>query len=75
MRGGALVGCVDGKVFDVSATCEVMCEPDDFGRTSRGLCGQPTTHFYPAMGGGTAALCAEHSEMFGCGGKGAWPTV
>jgi hypothetical protein len=45
----------------ISKTCEVLC--------SRGECGLPTTHVYPAMGGGYMALCLEHSHKH----PEAWP--
>ena len=41
----------------VSATCEVW-----LGRGSESACGKPTTHAYPAMGGGYMALCTEHAQ-------------
>lgn len=41
----------------VSPTCELW-----YGRGPDTACGQPTTHWYPLMGGGTMALCRKHAE-------------
>jgi hypothetical protein len=46
----------------ISRTCEVM-------DAIRQLCGWPTTHVYPASGGGYMALCREHARKH----PEAWP--
>lgn len=45
---------------DVSQLCEYVTEfrPD----LPWQFCGKPTAYFYPAMGGGTMALCEEHAK-------------
>lgn len=50
-----------------SQTCGVMIS----GTTDETavFCGAPTTHAYPAMGGGYMALCREHSRKH----TEAWP--
>ena len=42
------------KTAPISCTCEVGMPPY--------LCDKPTTHAYPAMGGGWMALCARHAR-------------
>lgn len=66
-----MIGVYDGRTIDVLATCEVV---KGWGRdgTEWAWCGKPTTHFYPALGGGTMALCAECAKPHG---RHAWPVV
>lgn len=54
---------LDGSTHAVSPRCEVWM--------SDSPCSEPTTHFYPAMGGGTMALCEEHAQKHLP--HGAWP--
>lgn len=50
----------DGKTYIVGLRCEVENRCDCCGSVL--VCDKPTTHFYPAMGGGTMPLCAEHAQ-------------
>jgi len=50
---------LDGRRYTVPARCEVAISVSDSGTI---FCGEPTTHFYPAMGGGVQSLCAEHAK-------------
>jgi hypothetical protein len=44
------------KFSPPAETCHVWDPPE-----SMTPCGKPATHAYPAMGGGYASLCADHS--------------
>ena len=44
----------------ISPTCEHAEEWDRENKTVARFCGRPTRYWYPAMGGGTAALCEQH---------------
>lgn len=44
----------------VSPTCEILVEWPPHKPVA--YCGKPTARWYPAMGGGTMALCAEHGQ-------------
>jgi hypothetical protein len=42
------------RTAPISSTCEFH---------DGGFCGNPTTHAYPAMGGGWMSLCYEHAQQ------------
>lgn len=53
------------KKEPISCTCEVMIfnEPERKCHSPTAeFCDKPTTHAYPAMGGGWMALCARHAQ-------------
>ncbi len=53
----------DGRVYEISETCDHVLEWR-IGETEPVCCGLPSEYWYPAMGGGTAALCETHGAKY-----------
>lgn len=49
------------KTAPISCTCEVTMDMKHQLLKGK-YCDKPTTHAYPAMGGGWMALCARHAQ-------------